>query len=55
LAFLDKISDIGAVDITGSVEYKGRNGTFTFTGSGENVYSAQGDFQFVRKQAMIND
>ena len=43
-------ADIGTVLHPGSVKYDGSNRSYTITGSGDNMWAAEDDFQFVWKK-----
>jgi TolB protein len=47
LGIFENHSDVGAVLHAGSVDYDARKGTYTISGSGENMWSAADAFQFV--------
>jgi TolB protein len=46
----DGHSDVGAISHAGAVDYDASHGTYTVTGSGENMWSVADSFQFVWKK-----
>jgi TolB protein len=55
LGIFEGKGDIGEVLHTGSAEYNASSKTYTLTGSGENMWFAKDDFQFVWKKVSDKD
>ncbi|MGH9446937.1 MAG: hypothetical protein ACRD3O_14580 [Terriglobia bacterium] len=51
IGLFENHTDVGTVLHPGSVQYDASKGTYTISGSGENMWSSTDDFQFVWKKA----
>jgi hypothetical protein len=55
LGLFEGQSDVGKVSQPGSAEYDSGAGTYTISGSGENMWSSKDDFHFVWKKVSAED